>query len=85
MRKLKLVKVVSPEIVASVKYAGIDEVFMEYRCPECGFHVAEDYMFCPYCGSMFDFSHMDAKSRLFEFIVKTSYRGIRYGKKAEIQ
>ncbi|WP_416390645.1 zinc-ribbon domain-containing protein [[Clostridium] symbiosum] len=30
----------------------------DYRCPECGFGVADDYMFCPHCGVELDWRHV---------------------------
>lgn len=50
MKKLKLVKVVVPEIIG---YFGNSRETMEpdYRCPECGMGVGDNYVCCPYCGS----------------------------------
>ena len=59
MRKVRLVKVVIPEMVA---YMGpgpdIDNMEPDYRCPECGFGVADDYVSCPHCGSELDWRHV---------------------------
>lgn len=59
MRKVRLVKVVIPEIVA---YMGpgpdIDNMEPDYRCPECGVGVADDYVSCPHCGSELDWRHV---------------------------
>lgn len=53
MRKLRLVKVVVPEIVA---YFGATSETMspDYQCAECGCGVDEAYVCCPYCGSELD-------------------------------
>lgn len=52
MRRIRLVKVVIPDLVARTVYNG--ETFPDYRCPECGFGVAEDYSHCPHCGAELD-------------------------------
>ena len=39
---------VQPEVVALLHYK--DETIPDYRC-KCGYGVAEDYNFCPYCGA----------------------------------
>ena len=59
MRKVRLVKVVIPEIVA---YMGsdpdINNMEPDYQCPECGFGVADDYVYCPHCGAELDWGHV---------------------------
>lgn len=66
MRKVRLVKVVIPEIVA---YMGsdpdINNMEPDYQCPECGFGVADDYMFCPHCGAELDWRHARTPSERF--------------------
>lgn len=52
MRKLRLTKVVVPELVAYFTHS--EESTPDYRCPECGFGLAEEYSYCPYCGSELD-------------------------------
>ena len=64
MRKVKFVKVVVPEIVAYLGQGIINEV-PEYRCPECGFGVADDYSVCPYCSSELDWKHVKRPSKEF--------------------
>lgn len=32
-----------------------DERFKEWRCPNCGFGVSEDYVCCPCCGQKIKF------------------------------
>ena len=61
MKKLKLVDVASPEIVAFISIG--DEKLPDYRCPICGFGVAEEYAFCPYCGTELDWTKLDKKSK----------------------
>ncbi len=66
MRKVRLVKVVIPEIVA---YMGsdpdINNMEPDYQCPECGFGIAHAYMFCPYCGAELDWRHARTPSERF--------------------
>ena len=49
MRKLRLIKVVVPEIVA-YSIQGSKPMKPEYEC-SCGMGVAEEYKCCPYCGA----------------------------------
>ena len=42
MRKLRLIKVVVPELIAYFTNGG--EKIPDYRCPICGFGVADDYV-----------------------------------------
>ena len=30
----------------------------DYQCPECGFGVADDYVYCPHCGAELDWRHV---------------------------
>lgn len=66
MRKVRLVNVVIPEIVA---YMGpdpdINNMEPDYQCPECGFGVADDYMFCPHCGVELDWRHVGMLTERF--------------------
>ena len=66
MRKVRLVNVVIPEIVA---YMGsdpdINNMEPDYQCPECGFGIAHAYMFCPYCGAELDWRHARTPSERF--------------------
>lgn len=64
MRKLRLVKVVHPELVGGITIRG--EEVLEWRCPECGYGIAEEWVSCPYCGVELDNSKMDKKSREFK-------------------
>ena len=57
MRKFKLIKVVAPEIVAYTKY-GNGEKVPDYRCPVCGFGVAEDYICCPHCSAELNWNNV---------------------------
>lgn len=49
MRRLRLIKVVVPEIVAYFRQ-GSEPMEPEYEC-SCGMGVAEEYKYCPYCGA----------------------------------
>ena len=85
MRKLRLVKVVIPEVVAVKYFPGLEEPLPDYRCTECGMGVAEDYLFCPYCGSELNFKKMDKKSREFlKEIYKTYGNDNKNNKKKDI-
>ncbi len=64
MRKNKFVKVVVPEIVAYYS-PGTEEMMPDYRCPECGFGVADDYTHCPHCGSELDWMRVKRPSKKF--------------------
>lgn len=70
MRKIKLIKVVIPEIVA---YLGqgpeIDNMYPDYRCPECGFGVADDYVACPHCGSELNWEKVRKPSKEFRKLI----------------
>ena len=48
MRKLKLIKVTVPEIVAYFGDNGLAPTEPEYQCT-CGMGVAREYKNCPYC------------------------------------
>lgn len=69
MRKLKLVKVVIPELVAYLIHGK--EKLPEYRCPECGAGVSEEYICCPYCGVGFDWNRKDEKSAEFQKLINS--------------
>ena len=42
-----------PEICADI-YHGGKFIGRDYRCSNCGFGVADDYLCCPYCGQYLD-------------------------------
>lgn len=67
MRKIRFVKVVIPEIVYYI--VSGDEKLPDYRCPECGNGVAEEYLNCPYCGSELDWKTKDKKSEEFQKLI----------------
>lgn len=67
MRKLRLIKVVSPELVTYFAYG--EEKLLDYRCPICGFGVADDYVCCPHCTAELDWEHEDKKSREFRKLI----------------
>lgn len=72
MRKLKLIKVVAPELVAYITHGG--EKVPDYACPECGMGVADNYSFCPYCGAEFDWKHESEASAAFRRLVESVKR-----------
>lgn len=43
----------------------IDNMEPDYQCPECGFGVADDYMFCPHCGVELDWRHVGMLTERF--------------------
>lgn len=61
MRRLRLVRVTVPEIVA---YIGSSEGDADYQC-SCGMGVAEEYKWCPYCGSELKWSKVMQPSEEF--------------------
>lgn len=66
MRILKFVKVVVPELVAYVKFAG--EKVPDYRCT-CGYGVAEEYVCCPYCGAILNWKCKSRRSKEFKKLI----------------
>lgn len=64
MIKIKFVKVVIPEIVAYMK-CDSGEIITDYRCTRCRFGVADDYMYCPHCGSELDWKKVKRPSQKF--------------------
>lgn len=70
MRKLKLVKVVAPEIVA---YFGpgpeMGNMEPDYRCTECGYGVADDYISCPHCAAELDWKNVQKPTKKFRKLV----------------
>ena len=69
MRRLRLIKVVVPEIVA---YFGVtpETKRPDYRCTECGCGVDKVYVCCPYCGSEFDWDKVKKPSQRFLRVLK---------------
>lgn len=57
MYKIKIIKVVHPEIVGYIKYGFSGDIIYEYRCP-CGHGVGEGDMFCSCCGNELDWSRV---------------------------
>lgn len=66
--RLRLVKVVVPEIVA---YMGSDSISMvpEYECT-CGMGVAAEYKCCPYCGAELAWERVRRPSKEFRELLK---------------
>ena len=63
MRKLRLIKVVVPEIVA-YSIQGSKPMKPEYEC-SCGMGVAEEYKCCPYCGAELAWERVRRPSKEF--------------------
>lgn len=63
MRKLRLIKVVVPEIVAYFGQ-GSEPMEPEYEC-SCGMGVAEEYKCCPYCGAELAWEQVRKPSKEF--------------------
>ena len=63
MRRLKLIKVVVPEIVAYFGQ-GSEPMEPEYEC-SCGMGVAEEYKCCPYCGAELAWEQVRKPSKEF--------------------
>lgn len=68
MRKLKLVKVVNPEIVAAICNKP-DETIYDYRCPACGVGVGQGDNYCSGCGSELDWTKLNKPSKEFKKLV----------------
>lgn len=67
MKKIKLVNVVVPEIVAYFSESSDNENFEpDWECPSCGLGVAKDYVACPHCGSELDWSRAEKPSKAFK-------------------
>ena len=47
------------------------EKFTEWRCPNCGFGVSEDYVCCPYCGQKIKFGKIP-ETKLIDIQFKRS-------------
>ena len=66
MRKLRLVKVVVPDIVAYMgEGPGFENMEPEYRCPVCGYGVADDYVCCPCCAAELDWENVRTPTKEF--------------------
>ncbi len=48
-----------------------DERFSEWRCPNCGLGVSEDYVCCPYCGQKIKFGKIP-ETKLIDIQFKRS-------------
>lgn len=57
--KTKVVKVVVPKIIAYFPDGPYSELIPDWRCPNCGYGVADNYVACPHCGSWFDWSRAE--------------------------
>ena len=66
MRRLRLIKVVVPEIVAYFE-ATPEATRPDYRCTGCGCGVDKAYVCCPYCGSELE----EALSEIFKGVKET--------------
>lgn len=61
MMKIKIVKVVHPEITGCMTMNG--EYIQDYACPVCGNGVGEGEKFCSCCGNELDWTGMSAMSK----------------------
>lgn len=63
MRKIRIIRVVVPEVVS---YYGPADGTMEpdFQC-SCGMGVAEEYKCCPYCGSELAWDKIQKPSKKF--------------------
>ena len=68
MRKLRLIKVIAPEMVAYFGQ-GSEPMEPEYEC-SCGMGVAEEYKCCPYCGAELDWNNVEQPSKRFKELLK---------------
>lgn len=65
-------KVVVPEIVAYFGNTSEPENMLpDYRCPKCGYGVADNYVACPHCASMLDWEHVKKPSEKFMELLET--------------
>ena len=64
--KAKAVKVVVLKIIAYISDSLGSELIPDWRCPNCGYGVADDYVACPHCGSELDWSRARKPSKAFK-------------------
>lgn len=69
MRKIKLVKIISPEIVSCTIHGTIREY--DYQCSNCEHHLSKTFKNCPYCGAEINWTNMDEESKTFERVMNT--------------
>lgn len=67
LRKIKLVRVVVPELVTCFMHKG--EKILDFHCPVCGFGVEDDCARCPHCASELDWNREDKKSKEFRDMI----------------
>ena len=58
MRKIKIIKIVVPELVGYIKHGT--ENFVDFRCT-CDMGVEQSYKYCPYCGSQLNWRGINKK------------------------
>ena len=63
MRRMRLIKIVVPEIVAYF-VQGTEAPEPEYNCT-CGMGVAKEYKCCPYCGAELAWGQVKKPSKEF--------------------
>lgn len=68
MRKLKLVRVVHPEIVAAIDSEPGDYLY-DYRCTACGMGVGPGDSYCSGCGAELDWTKLNRKSKNFKKLI----------------
>lgn len=62
MRRIRLVKVSTPESVARTYDSAGNRVDEDFRCTECGMGVAREYACCPYCKCELDWGKIISPS-----------------------
>lgn len=71
MRKIRFVKVVVPEIVAYIG-SDVSDMAPDYRCPECGSGISNDYLYCPYCSVELNWEKVRKPSARFQNFLNRS-------------
>lgn len=69
MRKIKLAKIITPEIVSCTIHGTIKT--FDYQCPNCEYNLSEDFKYCPNCGAEINWTYMDEESKTFERVMNT--------------
>lgn len=68
MRKLKLVNIVVPKIVAYISQ-GLELPKPEYIC-SCGMEVKDEYEYCPYCAAALVWDKVKRPSKRLKKLLK---------------
>lgn len=68
-KKIKVVKTVIPEVVAYFEdRSRLGNMLPDYRCPECGFGIADDYICCPCCAAELDWKSVQTSPAEFKTV-----------------